>query len=204
LRWVLAARLRSATRCSSRKRRTHGPSKVCSVMATLPSRVALEAPIGLCQQLRRHAQVDLRGGQLHMPQVDRQLGQQLLHIDPLPIPGRQPVDGEGVAQVVQPRLVARAGPPDAGLLTHTQEAFVDGVLIQPRARALVKNGASAAGPGGAGRRPMYPAKASPNFGLKGINRVLENLAWPTLSRSFSMSTSARSRAIASWRRRPAP
>ena len=80
-----------------------------------------------------------------MPQVDRQLGQQLLHIGPLPIPGRQPMDGEGVAQVVQPRLVASAGPPDAGLLTHTQEAFVDGVLIQPRARAHREEGSLCCG-----------------------------------------------------------
>ena len=47
-----------------------------------------------------------------MPQVDREVVKEPLHVRPLLIPPDQAMDGEGMTQVVQPRLVASAvGPP---------------------------------------------------------------------------------------------
>ena len=75
-------------------------------MAVLPEGVPLESGAGLVQQLRRHGQVNLRGRQVGMPEVDGQVMQEPLHVRPLPVPLGQPVDRERVAQVVQPGLVA--------------------------------------------------------------------------------------------------
>jgi hypothetical protein len=65
-------------------------------MAHLLLGVAFEAGVRLGQQRGRHAQVHLGGGQMGMPQVDRQLRQQFLDVGTLPIPGRQSVNGKGV------------------------------------------------------------------------------------------------------------
>ena len=71
-----------------------------------------------------------------MPQIDRQLRQQVLHIGPLAIPGRQPMNGEGVTQVVQARLVACAViASDAGVLTKASEVALYRVLAHSGAIA---------------------------------------------------------------------
>jgi hypothetical protein len=63
----------------------------------LLSGVAREAPGGLLEQVGGHAEVDLGAHEMGMPQVDRQLGEQLLDVGPLVIPGRQAMDGEAMA-----------------------------------------------------------------------------------------------------------
>jgi hypothetical protein len=75
-------------------------------MAILPAGVPLEPGAGLLQQLRGHGQIDLRGRQAGVPEVHGQVVQEPLHVRPLPVPRRQPVDREGVPEVVQPGLIA--------------------------------------------------------------------------------------------------
>jgi hypothetical protein len=65
-------------------------------MAVPPAGVPLESGAGLVQQLRGQAQVDLRGRQVGVPEVDRQVVQQPLDVRPPPIPLGQPVDRERV------------------------------------------------------------------------------------------------------------
>src|SRR5215831_16925398 len=106
-------------RYSSKKRRTHGPSKPVSVMSHLLSGVAREAPGGFLQQSGGHAEIDLSAREVSMAQVDRELGEQLLDVGPLPVPGRQTMDGKAVTQVVQSRLIPRAvRPPEASRLAQ--------------------------------------------------------------------------------------
>jgi len=76
-------------------------------MAALVGDIAIEADAGLAEQLGCHAEINLRGGEVYVAEVDRQLGEKLLHVRPLPIPGRQPMDRERVTNVVQSRLVPR-------------------------------------------------------------------------------------------------
>ena len=48
------------------------------------------------QQFGRHAEVDLSALEIHVSQVRRQGGEQVLNIGSLPVPRSQPMDGEGV------------------------------------------------------------------------------------------------------------
>src|SRR5579884_518024 len=92
---------------SSKNRRTHGLSKLGSVMAYLLHGVLLKTLSGLAQQLGRHAEIDLRVPETHVPQINRKMWKQLLHVGPLPIPGREAVNSEGVTEVMQSRLITR-------------------------------------------------------------------------------------------------
>jgi hypothetical protein len=65
-------------------------------MADLLRGVLFKAIASLLQEFRGHAQVHLRGPDMDMAEINRQEREQPLHIRALPIPGGQPVNGEGV------------------------------------------------------------------------------------------------------------
>ena len=75
-------------------------------MVVLPAGVLLEPQPSLLQQVRRHGEVDLRMPDVGVPQVDREVVKEPLHVRPLLIPADQTMDGGAMAQIVQPRLVA--------------------------------------------------------------------------------------------------
>src|SRR5437016_8060445 len=91
---------------SSKKRRTNGPIKWVLAMRMLlsPRSIALKAPRGLSQKLRGHAEVALGSGHVDVAKVGRQQGEARLHINPLSVPGDDPVDGHGVPQVMEAGL----------------------------------------------------------------------------------------------------
>ena len=97
-------------------------------MAVLPEGIPLESCAGLVQQFRGHRQVDLRGRQMGVAEVHREVVQEPLHVRPLPIPLRQPVDRERVPKVVQPGLVAGIlGPTDLGVFAESLEGVLQRV-----------------------------------------------------------------------------
>ena len=69
-----------------------------------PMCIVLEAAAGFGQQLRSHRQITLGRVQVGMSEIDGQRWQKYLHVRASPIPFRQSVDGERVAQIVKPRL----------------------------------------------------------------------------------------------------
>jgi hypothetical protein len=69
-------------------------------------RVALEAERCLCQQFRGHGQIALRAFQAQMAKMSRETRKQALHVCTCPIPCREAVHCEGVAEIMQPRLIA--------------------------------------------------------------------------------------------------
>jgi len=88
-------------------------------MAGLRRSVLLKAMIGFRQQFRGHAQISLRRLDVNVAEINGQQRKQLLHVCALLIPRRQPVDGKGVPQVMDARLVTRSiGAPDACLLAE--------------------------------------------------------------------------------------
>src|ERR1700722_15268893 len=93
-------------RCSSRNRRIHGPSSNRLCMASLHICIVLEAEAGLFHQLWRHAQVMLSAAQILMSEVGGELRQQTLHIGAVAIPCDDPVNGGGVAKIVEPWRIA--------------------------------------------------------------------------------------------------
>ena len=60
------------------------------------------------QEFRGHREVDLGSSKLDMSQVDGQMMHESLHVCPLTIPGNEPMDGKGMAQVVQSWLIPSA------------------------------------------------------------------------------------------------
>jgi hypothetical protein len=90
-------------------------------MTALLSGIMLEALAGLTKKLRRHAQVHLRGLQMNVTEIDRQVMQESLYVGTLLIPGGETVNGEGVPQVVNPRLLACVSPTDACAITQKSE-----------------------------------------------------------------------------------
>jgi hypothetical protein len=66
-------------------------------MVVLPAGVSLKPQPSLLQQVRRHGQVDLRMPDVDVPQVDREVVKEPLHIRPLLIPLDQAMNGEAVA-----------------------------------------------------------------------------------------------------------
>ena len=87
--------------------------------------VPLEAVAGLLQQFRRHGQVNLGVRQAGMPQVYGEVIHQPLHVRPLAIPLGQPMDREGMPEIVKPRLVATAvRAPDAGMFPQSLEGIL--------------------------------------------------------------------------------
>src|SRR5579883_224076 len=91
-------------RYSIRKRLIHEPRADLLFMA--PSiHIVLETMIGLRQQLWCHGQVTLSRVQVDVSEVGGKSRQKRLHVCACPIPFRQPVDGERVPQVMEPRLM---------------------------------------------------------------------------------------------------
>jgi hypothetical protein len=100
--WVLRERLRSATRCSSRNRRTHGPSRLSSFMIG-PHCVLCKALAGRFEQIRRHLQVALGRSDIEVAKEGGELREQSLDVLAGAIPCEHPMHGRRVANVVQPR-----------------------------------------------------------------------------------------------------
>jgi hypothetical protein len=69
-------------------------------------RVALEAERCLCQQFRCHGQIALRAFQAQMAEMGRETRKQALHVRACPIPSSEAMYCEGVAEIVQPWLIA--------------------------------------------------------------------------------------------------
>ena len=66
--------------------------------------------------------------QVGVPEVNGEVVHQPLHVRPLPIPLRQPVDRERVPKVVQPRLVAGAvGTAHLGVFPESLECILQRV-----------------------------------------------------------------------------
>jgi hypothetical protein len=76
-------------------------------MAGLLYGVLFETMTSLFQEFRGHAQVHLSGPDMDVAEIDRQEGEQLLHVGALPIPRDESMDGKGVPQIMYPRLIAR-------------------------------------------------------------------------------------------------
>jgi hypothetical protein len=72
---------------------------------TAPSGIALKSLAGLLQKRRSQREVVLGSRQILMPKVGRQTRQQVLKVGARSIPSDEPVDGRGVSQVVEPRLI---------------------------------------------------------------------------------------------------
>jgi hypothetical protein len=91
-------------------------------MTALPAGVPLEECAGLLQQVGRHGQVNLGVRQAVMPEVNREVIDQPLHVGTLSVPLGQAVDREGVPKVVQPRLEATTvGALDTGTFSQSLE-----------------------------------------------------------------------------------
>src|SRR6059036_233963 len=84
------------------------PRAACWSWLHLQVGIALEAPAGLAQEVRRHGEIDLSLGQADVAEVGRELRQQALDVRALAVPGDQPVHSEGVPEIVQARLEVRA------------------------------------------------------------------------------------------------
>src|SRR3990172_10321795 len=111
-------------RYSNKNRRTQGLSKSVLGMAALLPGIALEALAGLTKKLGCQAQIHLCGPQTAVAQIDRQLVQEPLHVGTLLIPGGETVNGEGVAQVVNPRLLACVSPTNACAIAQNSEGLL--------------------------------------------------------------------------------
>ena len=59
--------------------------------------ILFKAKTGGVQECRSHSEVALRGGDMDMPQIGSEVGQQTLHIGAFLIPGHKPMHGPGVA-----------------------------------------------------------------------------------------------------------
>src|SRR6266436_5395168 len=75
-------------------------------MAHLPGGVEFEAVVRLLEEFPSHRQVVSSGVEVDMTQVSRQMRQEPLYIPPLAVPGDQSPHGEGMAEIVEPRLKA--------------------------------------------------------------------------------------------------
>ena len=76
--------------------------------------------------------------QMDVAEIDRQVMQEPLHVGTLLIPGGETVNGERMAQVVNPRLLVRVSPTDARAIAQNSEVLferprVDGAA-RPRSR----------------------------------------------------------------------
>ena len=95
--------------------------------------IALEAAVGFRQQLRRHGQVTLGRTQIDMSKIGGKGWQKELHVRTLPIPLRQPMHGERVPQIMEPRLMRTcvaaadtckaAQPPEGGFYEFVSDGF---------------------------------------------------------------------------------
>src|SRR5713101_281603 len=82
-------------------------------MMHLRVRIALKAQTRGMQQCWGHGEIALRGRDMHMPQIGREVGQPPLDIGALLIPGHEAMDSRGVAQIVEAGLI-----PCAVVSTH--------------------------------------------------------------------------------------
>src|SRR5438105_3759104 len=94
-------------------------------MALLPAGIPLKASAGLLQHLWRHGQVDLRVRKMGVPEIDRQVIHEPLHVFSAPIPFRQPVDGEGMPNVVHSWRLAFASRMPGELFAQGQKGPYD-------------------------------------------------------------------------------
>ena len=85
----------------------HLDSTVSRMVVTSPG-VALETRARLPQQLWRHGQVVLGGGNMHVTKIGCQLRQPALYVSAFAIPGDQPGSGIAVAKVMESWLIPRA------------------------------------------------------------------------------------------------
>lgn len=69
--------------------------------------VTIETLRGFREQVGSHGQVGLSPRNVDVTQIGRQQRKAGLDIGSLAIPGDESVDGEGMAQIVKPRLPAR-------------------------------------------------------------------------------------------------
>jgi hypothetical protein len=72
-------------------------------MRFLPN-VTFEPLAGFTEKFWCHGQIALGSSDVHVPEISRQLGQQALHISSLAIPANQPMNCEGVSQVMKSGL----------------------------------------------------------------------------------------------------
>jgi hypothetical protein len=76
---------------------------VRSCMAHLQLSIALKAKASFIQQFRGHREVALGRGDIYMPQIGRQLRQQLLHVRTGAIPGDHSMNGREESRAVTSR-----------------------------------------------------------------------------------------------------
>src|SRR5260370_42654681 len=74
-----------------------------------PGGVEFEAVVRLLEEFPSHRQVVSSGVEVNMTQVSRQMRQEPLYILPLAVPGDQSPHGEGMTEIVEPRLKAPTG-----------------------------------------------------------------------------------------------
>ena len=99
----------------------------------------LEAAAGFGQQLIGHRQIALSSVEVLVTQVGRQLGKQIIQVGTRAIPGRNPMDGSRMPEIMQARLIASASlPPDAGNRTQAPECCADRRVGQGRAVRLAE------------------------------------------------------------------
>jgi hypothetical protein len=72
-------------------------------MRFLPN-VTFEPLAGFTEKFWCHGQIALGSGDVHVPEISRQLGQQALHISSFAIQTNQPMNSEGVSQVMKSGL----------------------------------------------------------------------------------------------------
>jgi hypothetical protein len=98
--------------------------------------IVLKSAVGFRQQLRRHGQVTLGRAQIDVSEISRKGWQKGLDVCTLPVPLRQPVDGERVPQIMEPRLMrtcvaaadtCKVAQPPEGVFYE----FVSDGLLQP-------------------------------------------------------------------------
>jgi hypothetical protein len=93
--------------------------------------IVLETAIGLSQQLRRHRQITLSRVQVDMSEIGGKSRQESLHIRTVSVPLRQPVDGERVPQVMEPRLVrTRLAPANSRKTAQATEGEVQHAVAE--------------------------------------------------------------------------
>src|SRR5271166_5814793 len=121
LTWVFRARLRSATRCSRRNRRTHGPRSVSSFMIA-SDRVLGEALTGCLQEFRRHLEVTLGRSDIEVTEIGSELRKQSLDVLAGAVPRDDTVHGCGIAKIMQARRARFAERAvDTGSSSHVLE-----------------------------------------------------------------------------------
>ena len=104
-----------------------------------------EAPVGLLSQFVSQRQVALGRCQVNMSEKGREPEQQILQISPLAVARHQPMNGKGVSQIMQPRLITRSiDSLDIRLWTQLPERPFDGRTAERRSYDRPEKGAAMA------------------------------------------------------------